>query len=340
MESQATPKRTSFQLNDIRPRVIDDQVAEACAKDVAYLHRFSNLFEARSCPLCKSTEFSKFCEKNGFSHLSCNGCLSVLMNPAPSSALLNDFYGQSENYKIWGSYVYPLTQESRWETLHKSRSEKISNAVRDFLPINGDVPLQPLKYLEIGAGTGDTAARFRADSLKRPVEIAVVEINPTMLEILKKRSIASYSLEEIKDSSQDLILAFEVLEHVLDPLEVLKTAFEKLAPGGLFIFSTPNALSLEVQSLKENSTTVDHEHITVMSLVGLAVGASNAGFTIRRLEAAGNLDVELIQRARGIVSGATIFNHEIGWGSQEDISQANFSSSSFGIFQKPTGSFK
>jgi len=335
MKIIATPKSATLQLNDIRPSVIDNQVAEACAKDIAYLHKFTNLFEARSCPLCKSKEFSKFCEKNGFSHLRCNGCLSVLMNPAPSSALLHDFYGQSENYKIWGSYVYPLTQESRWETLHKSRSEKISNAVRDFLPTHGVVPAEPLKYLEIGAGTGDTAARFRADSLKRPVEIAVVEINPTMLEILEKRSIAAYRLEQVKDGSQDVIAAFEVLEHVLDPSEVLKIAFEKLAPSGLFIFSTPNALSLEVQSLKENSTTVDHEHITVMSLVGLAIGASNVGFTIRRLEAAGSLDVELIQKAREMIPEDSIFNNHFGWGTQADISQANLSSSSFGILQKP-----
>jgi 2-polyprenyl-3-methyl-5-hydroxy-6-metoxy-1,4-benzoquinol methylase len=340
MKIESTPKSATLQLNDIRPSVIDDQVAEACAKDVAYLQKFTNLFEARSCPLCQSKEFSTFCEKNGFSHLSCNGCLSVLMNPAPSSALLNDFYGQSENYKIWGSYVYPLTQKSRWETLHKSRSEKILKAVQDFLPLRGDPSVIPLKYLEIGAGTGDTAARFRADSIKRPVEISVVEINPTMLEILEERSIAAYRLEKVKDGSQDVVAAFEVLEHVLDPSEVLKTAFKKLAPGGLFIFSTPNALSLEVQSLKENSTTVDHEHITVMSLVGLAIGASNAGFTIRKLEAAGSLDVELIQRARGMATEHPIFNHQIGWGSQEDISQANLSSSSFGIFQKPSGIFK
>lgn len=335
MKILATPKSTPLQLNDIRPSVIDNQVAEACAKDVAYLHKYTDLFEARFCPLCKSKEFSNFCKKNGFTHLKCNGCLSVLMNPAPSPALLNDFYGQSENYKIWGSFVYPLTQESRWDTLHKSRSEKISNAVRDLLPANRDVPVEPLKYLEIGAGTGDTAARFRSDSIERPVEIAVVEINPTMLDILEKRSISAYRLEEVGDGSQDVIAAFEVLEHVLDPSEVFKIAFAKLIPGGLFIFSTPNALSLEVQALRENSSTVDHEHITVMSLVGLALGASSAGFTVRRLEAAGSLDVELIQKANEMAPEDSLFNNKFGWGAQADISEANLSSSSFGVFQKP-----
>lgn len=338
MKIVPTQNRTSLHLNDLRPAAIDEKVAEACAKDIAYLHKYLDFFEARSCPMCKSEHFSKFCEKSGFDHLSCQGCLSILMNPAPSQQLINDFYDQSENYRVWGSFVYPLTRESRWDTLHKLRSEQISMAVENYLPLTLGSEINPLKYLEIGAGTGDTAARFRTDSVKRPVEVAVVEINPTMLEILNQRSIAAYKLEEVNDNSQDVIAAFEVLEHVLDPLEILKVAFAKLAPGGLFIFSTPNALSLEVQILKEKSSTLDHEHITVMSLVGLAIGASNAGFKVRNLKASGSLDVELIQKASDMASVDSLFNSQVGWGSQAEISQANLSSSSFGIFQKPVKS--
>lgn len=335
MKIVSTQKTGPLNLHDLRPRAIDEKVAEACLKDVAYLHKYLNLFESRSCPMCKSQNFSKFCEKNGFLHLTCQGCLSILMNPAPSDAIISDFYSQSENYKVWGSYVYPLTRDSRWNTLHKMRSEQITQGVENFLPQSLESDAKPIKYLEIGAGTGDTAERFRTDSVKRLVEVAVVEVNPTMLEILDQRSIAACSLEEINDSSQDVIAAFEVLEHVLDPAEILKVAFAKLAPGGLFIFSTPNALSLEVQILKEKSSTVDHEHITVMSLLGLAIGAANAGFIVRSLKASGSLDVELIQRATGLNPEQSIFNNQIGWGSQSDISQANLSSSSFGVFQKP-----
>lgn len=258
------------------------------------------------------------------------------MNPAPDQHLLNSFYSRSENYKVWGSYVYPITQESRWESLHKSRSERIQQAITDFMASEGESLLQPLRYLEIGAGTGDTAARFQSDSEAGQVEISVVEVNPDMLEILSKRSIPTVSdFQEVPDCSYHVVAAFEVLEHMLDPVSALQIAMAKLVPGGIFVFSTPNALSLEVQILRAKSTTLDHEHITVLSLVGLAMSAKAAGFLVRKIEAAGSLDIDLITKASDMSREHGIFLPNLKWGAQKDVSLGNLSSSSFGVFQKP-----
>lgn len=329
---QAT-SNTRITLNDLRPVAIDEIVRDACEKDVAFLQKNTDKFELRFCPACLSQDFSPFCEKSSFTFVQCVACLSILMNPAPNLELLVSFYNQSENYKVWGSFVYPLTHESRWNSLHKKRSEKIRDAITEFLPRLGQLPT-PLNYLELGAGTGDTAERFRLDSSDMNVQIGVVEVNPTMLQILADRSIEAHALEDIEDGSQDVIAAFEVLEHILDPTEVLRQVNSKLSPGGIFVFSTPNSLSLEVQVLREHSTTLDQEHITVLSLVGLAISATRTGMIVRRLEAAGELDLELISKANGLGSEGLVFSERLRWGSQKDIANSNLSSSSTGVFQK------
>jgi ubiquinone/menaquinone biosynthesis C-methylase UbiE len=329
-----TTKSTPVTLSDLRPDAIDEKVRAACAKDVEFLVRNSGMFESRACPACTSQDFRPFCTKDGFQFVECVACLSILMNPAPSSDLLQRFYDQSENYKVWGSFVYPLTQETRWNSLHKRRAEKIRRAIFDYLPEELGWHVNGLNYLELGAGTGDTADRFRFDSPDLNLNVGVVEINPTMLSILSDRSIDAFELEEVKEESQHVIAAFEVLEHLIDPTEMLRTALLKLAPGGLFIFSTPNSMSLEVQMLKQDSSTLDQEHISVLSLTGLAIAATRLGFNVRRLEATGELDLELIFKARGVSDGTPMLSEALAWGSQNDISRANLSSNCTGVFQK------
>ena len=79
---------------------------------------------------------------------------------------------------------------------------------------------------------------------------------------------------------------------------------------------------------------MDQEHITVMSLVGLAIAATRAGFSVRRLEAAGELDLELICKSKGMIREGFLLSEPLGWGHQRDLADANFSSNCSGVFQK------
>jgi len=159
--------------------------------------------------------------------------------PGAKLRTLDEFLQSERELQSMGEYVYPATKESRWSTLHKRRSEKIKQAVIDYLPDEfGQFP-KGLNYLELGAGTGDTAERFIMDLADFKPRVAVVEVNPTMQEILESRSIVSHSLGEVAQESQHVIAAFEVLEHVLDPAAFLKTVLSKLAPGGVFVFQPP-----------------------------------------------------------------------------------------------------
>jgi ubiquinone/menaquinone biosynthesis C-methylase UbiE len=49
----------------------------------------------------------------------------------------------------------------------------------------------------------------------------------------------------VPDAYFDCILLLEVLEHVFEPMHVLKNIYTKLKPGGFLILSTPNSTSIE-----------------------------------------------------------------------------------------------
>ena len=66
--------------------------------------------------------------------------------------------------------------------------------------------------------------------------------------------------------------------------------------GGYFFASTPNAQSIEVQLLKEKSTTVDIEHISVLSPASIQALGINNDFKIREISTPGFFDLELIKK--------------------------------------------
>lgn len=105
--------------------------------------------------------------------------------------------------------------------------------------------------LDFGAGLGHMSQRIGgffqghgrdpADHLT-PCEIVPENFQYRAVPCLK---IGIHSEIPVADSSQDLIYAIEVLEHVPRPYDFFLEASRKLKPGGHLIFSVPNILHLK-----------------------------------------------------------------------------------------------
>lgn len=322
-----------MELSDIRPKKVVEVSAEAAKWDSEYLYRNIDRFSSRLCPACNQKEAPMFTVKDKFNYVKCETCWTIYMNPAPSEDLLADFYKDSENYRVWSEVVYPTTQETRWNTLHKSRSKKVWDSIERFSPSSLLDKSQHINYLEFGAGTGDTAKRIEFDKRVAQINICAVEANSEMINTLNEKKINVVAFEDLLESSQDVIGAFEVVEHLRDVRSFFEVAHRALKSNGLLIISTPNSLSLEVNILKSLSTTVDHEHISIMSPIGLAICALDKGFSVRFLQAAGELDLELLAESNAIDSRKVLIR-ELSWGSQSDIADANLTSSLFAVLQK------
>ena len=211
------------------------------------------------------------------------------MNPGPTEQIVQEFYRHSANYKFWSEEIYPKTRESRRATLHQDRAKFILEASLKY-----SKNTIPQKILEIGAGTGDTLSVFM-ELADGNVEGYAIEPNLSM-----KESLLENKINVMEDISQlgglkfNIIMAFEVLEHFLNPDDFFTFYSHLLADDGLIILSTPNAHSLEVQILKEESSTIDIEHISLLTPAALHSLANRHGLNVEAIATPGNFDIELI----------------------------------------------
>jgi SAM-dependent methyltransferase len=80
------------------------------------------------------------------------------------------------------------------------------------------------------------------------------------------------------DGSFDLICAFQTLDHVADPLSVLRTCLAKLKPGGLIYLIVHDTGALQARLFGEKSPIIDVEHIYLFNRRTLPMAAAKAGF--------------------------------------------------------------
>ncbi len=97
----------------------------------------------------------------------------------------------------------------------------------------------------------------------------------------------------------DVITAAEIIEHLFDPVTVLKEAHRLLRPGGLLWVTTPHAHSLAARVMKLDWRLVcPPEHLQWFSVKGIKTALGQAGFQKVRIETTGVNPGELWQGFR------------------------------------------
>jgi 2-polyprenyl-3-methyl-5-hydroxy-6-metoxy-1,4-benzoquinol methylase len=140
---------------------------------------------------------------------------------AASRDLRNRAYGQD----------YTLTAVDRLGIRLSSR--RIQRTVRSF---------SGMRVVDVGCGYHAALAR---SLLPEVASIALVDvaINPRLGGHAKVRAIEGRlpeALNEIEDSSQDLVICNSVLEHLWEPLVTLREVWRILAPGGMALVNVPS----------------------------------------------------------------------------------------------------
>ena len=91
--------------------------------------------------------------------------------------------------------------------------------------------------------------------------VLAVETDPIAANILKRKAIPVFNgtFQELKmsDSSADMITMHHVIEHIPDPVSLIRECFRVLRPGGRLVMSMPNANSLTHKLFGSNCFHLD-----------------------------------------------------------------------------------
>lgn len=284
-----------MRIDQIRPENLVSLAEVAYKKDVDFYRSRKESFIRRLCPACGLESKSTFFVKDEFAYSRCKGCNCIFMNPGPTQELVDQFYSQSENYKFWSENTYPKSKEERIKTIHKERATWVLNQLYKEFP-NQD----SFTILELGAGTGDTLITLKKSS-ERDLHVYATEPNPSMASHLHANGISLVGSKELLTDKFaekfDAVVCFEVLEHLLDPVDVILKIQRSLKSNGLIFASTPNSQSLEVLLLQGESTTVDIEHISILAPSSIYAIAGKTNCKVLEITTPGKFDVELMEKA-------------------------------------------
>ena len=264
----------------------------AFARDIERLQHRLKEFVAEPCPACGSSTFDPAFEKFRFAYVTCSRCGTIYMRPRPSRDVMASYYSNSENYQYWAEHIFPASEGSRREKIHKPWFQRILGYCDRYAVARGTL-------LEVGAGFGTFASVATESAEFR--QVVAVEPTPEMAEACRIRGVHVIELpiEKITDevTAVDVAVAFEVIEHLYCPREFVEQCARLMRPGGLLVLSCPNGQGFDVSTLGPISLAVDPEHVNLFNPGALSLLVESCGFKVLEVSTPGRLDAEFVRTA-------------------------------------------
>ncbi len=224
------------------------------------------LVDRNKCAMCSSGESTIYIPFPDIPVVQCNRCGFIY-----SAKVLSEQDTYSYYRNNFGS--------------HRHLQGQIVNALINMRVIEKLVDIADISsFLDVGTGYG-----FLLDTLKRlfKVEIAGAELSHQEAEYAVKKlglNVINAPLVEsgLKTNHYDLVTAFEVIEHILEPLDFIHAMTQYVKPGGYLLIMTDNFTSRMAKSLGPGFPKwIPHTHVSHFSPETLRTA----------IEASGNLKI-------------------------------------------------
>lgn len=229
----------------------------------------------KTCPLCGASGrrvlYSNMIDRNvrvapgHWTFMQCNRCGCAYLDPRPTSETVGLAYREyfthhmpsdskkllgiprlrraiSNDYRnaYYGTCLHPGLWPGRWITrLLPTRRRSIDAQMRHLRTFG-----RSGRLLDVGCGNGD----FLALAESAGWSARGIDVDEKAVDVARRRGL-SVTAGRISDLSShkgkvDLITLCHVIEHVHDPIELLRECYATLRPGGSIWVETPNVDSL------------------------------------------------------------------------------------------------
>ncbi len=215
--------------------------------DTDRTHPHGLTWDDAPCPLCGRDEAALLLEAPDavpasgeglwFAVVRCEHCGTTYTNPRPSAETIDQFYPSDYRpHRRPRKMGQAKTARPLWSRLFG----RPCNERRGTLPWQGSGRL-----LDFGCGGGGFLKRM-ADQGWQVIglDAAVGAVRRVQEELGLQALVGTLPHADLAPCSFDVITMWHSLEHVHEPLEILREAFQLLAPGGKLVVATPNIESL------------------------------------------------------------------------------------------------
>jgi len=275
---------------DIRPQELMLRYVELSAKDAEHCFNDTPRHQL-SCVACGSENMIRQFSKHGFEYSLCSECGTLYQTPRPYVDAFEEFYLDSESSRYWAEVFYPSVAEARREKIFRPR-------VRRLLAMCDDLGIDISRVVDVGAGYGIFLDEWR--TIRPATELLAVEPSASLSDECRRKElkVVESIAENVSgyDDYADLVVCFEVLEHVNDPLEFVSVLRKLARPGGHVFVSTLCIDGFDLQTLWEKSSQIiPPHHINFLSITGFELLFSRAGLNDVMITTPGQLDVDIVK---------------------------------------------
>ncbi len=223
------------------------------------------------CNLCESLEtifilsgsdsYMKV-DKKKFDIYQCKNCKVTSLQPMPTQEELKKYY--PSNYKVYTQDMSPNNTKSKNLTYFKNlimKKLKMNNLERILERFSS----KKINYLDYGCGNGKNIKQL-SSKYSNWTFFGYDKFNKN-IDNLKTKNVSFYSsnfLNNMPNDYFDVINLSSVIEHIIDPKNLILLLKKKLSKDGILIIKTPNFNSLSRKMFGQHWHNLDiprHLHI-------------------------------------------------------------------------------